>query len=508
MPVQVFEEPAPGSNEAASETQVVLQNDLIRAVFFPNQGTVSLFDRDEQFFCNLYWGVDGPAPATHLIHEAEDGSIAAVFLQSIDMHRGLAWTSCWTLGQDATISLEVKFQNRRHKSTNDRLQLVVEAETSQMAGMNTIQSGHTKSALNISWSNPLYQGQLQGNQLTATRPLVPLGGFRVEEVQAKLSLFTKISACQAGSKQVAGAVENGLVAFQAASALEGKVFLQTSSGQTLESPLSLTAGESIEQDVSALGEIHSWMIRSNEGQVILEYPSVPPKQIDPIILSRTAEFSDVLDSHLQPVGDIWPWTLVHGFESMAYRQLAILQIKNQEWGKAIELIDKALSYNAEDPLLWWLRAAVERHSGSQDPDSASLTNGHVLAPLEPILKVEAFLAQQNLTKDANPLLKNLSTREDAVIECALLLYQAGFLSDLSSFLDEMLRHQESARWRVWLAWIIYSDTRMKATAAEHLVKASKSGLDSEQLIPLEKVMIQKLAYAFPEISLLQNPKDH
>jgi hypothetical protein len=159
--------------------------------------------------------------------------------------------------------------------------------------------------------------------------------------------------------------------------------------------------------------------------------------------------------------------------------------------------EQAVNYNAEDHLAWHLMAACDRWLG-QEADGSALANAHYLAPMEPILRAEAFLAQPNAgAKEANPLLAPLREAPDEFLEAACRLIELGRLDDAQRFLDETLRHEDLPMARYLLAYVYLRGSRMAVEAAEHVAAAGRSPLEAAPWRAVERRAIIALAERFP-----------
>ena len=177
---------------------------------------------------------------------------------------------------------------------------------------------------------------------------------------------------------------------------------------------------------------------------------------------------------------------------------AIDAARAQDWTTADEAVDDALVTSGDDVLLWWAKAAIARHAGKDD--DTSLPNAHYLSPMEPMLRVEAFLQQdQAQSAEANPLLAPVAANPMVARDCLGRLAMWGMSASFARVADDILRAADDAVVRYLLAWSLARNTRMLATAAEHMAAAAK--LVSESVYPLsglEHTALKELAVHFPE----------
>lgn len=180
----------------------------------------------------------------------------------------------------------------------------------------------------------------------------------------------------------------------------------------------------------------------------------------------------------------------------AYVGLAMQACRKGDWEAAIPLLDEALGVNAEDPLTWWLKAAVMRHQGVSN--ESELLNSHYLAPFEPMLRAESYLASPGETKAPSTLLAPMMEDPDAVVEVAVQLHDAGLREDLSKWADECFRHREIPMIRYLLADALLTNSRMRAEAASHVMAVAKAPINPPYpWRRVEREVLARLRRAFP-----------
>jgi hypothetical protein len=158
---------------------------------------------------------------------------------------------------------------------------------------------------------------------------------------------------------------------------------------------------------------------------------------------------------------------------LAYAYLAFRELAQQEWNKADAFLEQALLYNGDAPNLWWAKALAQRRK-IEESENVELLNAHYLAPLDPALRAEAFLAQPlSIGKEPSPLLDSLDDTPEAFVDVACRLIEVGQLDDASRWLDEALRRHDLAMLRYLMAYCLLVGTRMDADAADHVAMASK-----------------------------------
>jgi hypothetical protein len=281
-----------------------------------------------------------------------------------------------------------------------------------------------------------------------------------------------------------------------------KVFLLTPDNQTLEASADLSPAKLTEFDLGALtGAPVAIQIRTFEKTPVLTgelsgaaakstriAPYVPPTFPEELLtapeepeLARLAQFPG-----LQHVG-----LLLRAAKLQAKEQLT----------DAARLVDEALDFNAQDALLWWQKAALERLNGLED--EVSQPNAYFLSPMEPMLRAEGFLMQSEQPKEPNPLLAPLADFPEAFAHVALVLVEAGMWADAVRWLDEALRHVKTQRLLLLMAALQTRNPALKFEASRHLAEAESLGIEPPLPVsPLEIEFLKALHAQFPESILL------
>ncbi len=181
----------------------------------------------------------------------------------------------------------------------------------------------------------------------------------------------------------------------------------------------------------------------------------------------------------------------------AFVGLALVASRSGDYENAASFLDDALGVNAEDAVAWWLKAAMLRHLGQQNENE--LLNAHFLAPFEPLLRAESYLASPSQEKAPSTLIQPMMQDPDAVIEVAANLHEAGLMNDLSKWVDECLRHREIPMLRYFLADALLNNSRMRTEAAGHVMAVAQTPINPPypwRRVELE--VLSRLAVAFPD----------
>jgi hypothetical protein len=191
-----------------------------------------------------------------------------------------------------------------------------------------------------------------------------------------------------------------------------------------------------------------------------------------------------------------------GWQSASLILEAIAARKGGDPKASDQKLEAALLTNSEDHLGWWLKGLVRRLGSLEDPEEerTEILNAHFLAPREPLLRAEGFLAQsQEMGGEPNPMVGPLAAHPDAALEVIGAYLCLGLYDQATRIGDEILRHGENAMVRYLLAWSLLTGSRMTAEAAEQVAAAGSKPLAPPfPWRPLETRAIKELAERFPE----------
>lgn len=306
-----------------------------------------------------------------------------------------------------------------------------------------------------------------------------------------------------------------------------KVFLQTSDGQTLETNADLDPTSVFRANLPK--DARSVSVRDRDKRELLSFDiGAPVEEQEDVPYSFVGEALDSAANHVlqgRPPSSIDEQILtdssqVHSKEPvienphalpMHLRGIAHLTAAKQaiargELRAAEASLGDALSTLADDPLTWWLKAVVQRLIGEAEEDRPELLNAHFLSPMEPALRAESYLSQdQAQGSEPNPILKPLVADPDALHECVHLLVEAGLFGEASRLIDEAQRHKEHPLLRYMLAWCLLRGTRMAAEASEQVRKAGEAEIEPPfPWRPFELRAVKDLSTEFPDDVRLQS----
>lgn len=192
-----------------------------------------------------------------------------------------------------------------------------------------------------------------------------------------------------------------------------------------------------------------------------------------------------------------------GSQAGAYAQLAAQAFGEEDFAGAADHLESALLYAGDHPLLWWMRALAQRMAGT-DPEEA-LLNAHYLAPLEPCLRAESFLASNHQTSEPSMILDPLNNYPDALVEPAAWLVTLNLPGPAHAWIDEALRHRELPALRYFLGQLHLKYSGMRFEAAEQLARAAKAPINPPYpWRDAEADAIRNLAATFPNDARLKD----
>ena len=326
---------------------------------------------------------------------------------------------------------------------------------------------------------------------------------QVDVWHAVLTPFSDFDALPSVSGDVAASFDATRVQVQAVEPFpRARVLLGLSDGQTLEAPADLYPEHVLVIPLEGLTAAPVALAVQDEGRNDrLRMTVSPPKS-----LPKGAPAPTGLPD--PDVASLDERELRRILFSPAYRALAHLEtghrfLASGEYAAADEALESALLYNGDDPLNWWTKAMARRLAGAEE-EGPERANAHYLAPLEPVLRAEAFLAQSsNQGKEPNSLVTPLAEKPEALIEVACLLLEIGVRAEASRWIDEALRHRDLPMLRYLLAHSLLSGSRMDAEAAVQVAAAAR--LPFEPPYPwreIERNALKELSARFPDDSRL------
>ncbi len=171
------------------------------------------------------------------------------------------------------------------------------------------------------------------------------------------------------------------------------------------------------------------------------------------------------------------------YRGLAFYLLGLCAMRRGELERADDLFAEALLYNAGDVKAWMMRAVVLRLRGELEEAAQVRLQVHLLAPMEPLLRTEAFLSTPD-TPEAEPinLLRPLTAQPCAFEEVACDYLNAGCANDAIRILEAPSRlGLADTALRHYLLALAYARKGLPAQAVEHALLARRA--DCEYLFP-------------------------
>ncbi len=252
---------------------------------------------------------------------------------------------------------------------------------------------------------------------------------------------------------------------------DARLFLRTESGETLEAPAPVGPERALVLPLGGVRPVAA-VLRSAEGIDLAAPPELSPPT-EPSPPEPTVAWSDLTLADLARLA-----------RSPATRHLAALERARRaalegDDGAADAALDDALLWNADDPLLWWTKAALQRRL---DPsrDRAEWLNARFLRPLEPLVAAEALLAQEPEGPEGdNPLMRLVAGREAVAAGCVAAYAEAGHVRDATALAARILAVRDWRRVRLLAAGLYLVHTRMAVQASEHRSAALRAERETD-----------------------------
>jgi hypothetical protein len=441
---------------------------------------------------------------------AEDDAPASIWLGEVVVGRPLSWTMRISLPADrAELEIETRIFNRSLEVVECAPRLV--AQLGGGSGHHADEDGaiydserdvglalHADEGVTggvevaggaLSWFRHAGKGRLAPRQLDSwTVKLTPFGG---------------LGGLRGLSSEGVAHVEGDELRLQVVERKPGhKVVLLLADGQTLEAPADIYPETPLKLSLQGLPS-PPWVIVLRDPAKVdvlrldLQSPSEarqswrvdePDFELEyPHALNMAPERLSRLELH-QP------------YKPLALTAAAMGSLGTGHYAAAAEKLEQALLHNGEDHLAWWAKAVAHRLVGEDEEERPELLNAHFLAPLEPALRAESFLAQpQSQGKEPNPIVAPLAASPDELLEVAHLLLEHGLMQEAARWIDESLRHVDIPLMRYLLAYGYLTRSRMETEAAEQVSAAARAPIAPPYpWRRLEREAVRLLAQRFPQ----------
>lgn len=323
-----------------------------------------------------------------------------------------------------------------------------------------------------------------------TRFLAPR---QLDAWKARIYPYAGVENLRAANSQLAVGWDRKLLTLSASEEiLNAKVVVLTDKDATLEVPVDLRPEHFAEIPLDSLADqvVELVVLDARKNELIrANQLGTPLKQ------QREAQDSAPLELDR---ADLQQATFEVEHRHLAHLLIGYRQIGEKEYVRAAQAFEQSLLFNAEDHLTWWMKSLAERLAGGEEDERPEILNAHFLAPLEPALRAESYLASPSQVKEKAAVLSPLEPFPEHFIEVVCLLLEAGLLEETAKWIDEALRHADLPMLRYLLAYAYLKGSRMEVQAAEQLQMAVSPG--AQPPYPwrdMEREALQFLAKKFP-----------
>ena len=526
---------ASGEQEMRTFRTIILENPYLRLTLLPGMGgrVISLFDkrtgveilrrhpmiepqdggpRGAYVREGLQISLDGHERlnalgnvSTHFEHPEDEDSDATVWIGETCTGSGLSFHLRISLPPDrAELRLEARVFNRWLISQEYDGGLSIYLGDGNFDGTSFYSTDRDCGLALFSGGQPFDGGSFYDGVLTFCRLAHPnnLAPRQVDSWSVSLVPLSGLGNCLGASLAGAANVADSTLKVQVSEQRLGhKLLMLTEDGQTLEAVVDLYPENVMEIPLGSLKPVEVVLRDPGKQEVLrvgsrLQVHQVPPSDVR-TILNTVSIGTESSERDLQRA------TFDVSSRHLAHTLLGLRALSEKRFGDAGSAFEQALGFNAEDPLLWWGKAMASR---LDDVDNqAELLNAHYLAPLEPALRAESFLAQPvSLDPEPNRLLVALEENPEEFIEVACLLIEAGLFDQASRWIDEAMRHRDLPMLRYLMAFCLLVATKLSTEAYDHVRIAGKSPVAPPfPYRSVERKAIDALRQAFPDDRNLQ-----
>lgn len=450
--------------------------------------------------------------------ENQDGPVAVIVAGLTS--DGLDWSACYSLESNSReLAIECTAHNRSVSPIRAGFGFNVDSRQSSVSkgdGFLVTQQENRATALVAHWNECVSMlpitGSLESDAVTTYSSATVFGPRQTRNWKMKLCLLDQPLALEA--------IRNGLIVGTEGVKLridctenqaECNVFVLDADGQSWESPL--VANENDPFLATFPAEIRGVVIKNKESEWLRwekgqrSQASSQSSEIENAMLRAWDSKGESAESHILRAiaADETIGYTPFGLEGVVALSRAMKFTRNQNWAMALSEIDQAINFRADDPLLWWLRSAVERNMNDIEGERTSLLNAQYLAPMEPMLRVEAFLSTPIASSPGpSPLLKPIANDPDALLDAISILWDCGFFVDTARLMKDCLEIKETPLVRYMYAYGLIHFAHLKTEAAEQVARVS-----GERISPpfpnrkWERIAIEDLRIQFKDDQRLQ-----
>jgi tetratricopeptide (TPR) repeat protein len=506
---------------------IIIENPYLRATIVPELGgrVLRLFDKrtgldvlgdetslkvsggQQDVLANAWlpYGLgSGLGPVDYQVLEAaEEGDSGGIVVRTHDTH------IAWSLPPDrAELQVEVRNLNRsfNFSGAGFELPLWVGGLKSFFHGGLSIYAEGSGSGLVLETGRSSGVSLASPNSVILKSSTKRLGPRQLDRWSCSVVPISGFDTLTAANKEVALSLDEGRIKMQVSERRLGhKILLLTADGQTLEAPADLHPEQMLELETGLTAAPRGVVVLDPERNEVFryeqdkEYQQAPEATEEPLKGGRLAEYERGIEQLMRgqdPVENLTRSSAEMAVKSASLSSLGVHSLRNKNYPEAVELFENALLYNSEDHLTWWMKAMAHRLAGEEE--TGELLNAHFLAPLEPVLRAESFLRQNEPVDGPSPMVAPMADDPDAMVEVACWIYVCGNFADLSRWNYEVQKHRHVPMVRYIYAAALLEQSAMKAEAAQEVHTASKAPINPPYpWRATERRVLMRLLEAFP-----------
>jgi hypothetical protein len=340
-------------------------------------------------------------------------------------------------------------------------------------------------------------GDAEASWLIRKPPKGLLAPRQTDHWRFSVTPVSGLASPQAVSKSGAMEVSAASVRVQSTVRMAGStLFLHIADGSTMEAKVDLQPEQIRHVELpEETGMPKQVLLRGRGGEDLLHWPT--RGQLPKELINAREKGGPGLDLLSEPV--LERLLLDVGRRPAASLAMAHLSIQRNDKESADDSLEDALLFNGDDPLAWWLKASISRDRSSGD-EALELPNAHFLAPMEPLLRAEAFLSQPlDPSFEPSALVRSIAGNPEYLVECACRLLEAGLRQDAARWIQESLRHRDLTMLRLLSAWNLMHAAYLKSEAAIQVQTVDSKGIGPPYpWRTIEGQALKDLSIAFPQ----------
>ena len=502
-----------GAVEVRRVEGIVLENEFVVATFVPALGgrLLSLVDKATSIDCLSGLSTDSadvPGSPCGGLEITLDGQRRAnafgpvraavteegLRLSEVGARGGIGIDVLARLGEGAELVLDLRFHNRTRQAVawnpgvrwGEQLHVQNTASGPQVSAV----AGQIGFVVAASGAVLRHIGPTAATLFQDPRPLAPR--WR-DSFSLSIVPFSPVGQAMRVTSIAAVSMTESELVIQPRRRMAGaKLVLQTSAGRTLEAPADLLPTVTLRYTFAELGGVpNAFAILDADRVERFRFPVAAGSPEMPAAVNPYPDLSaaDLSQLEREPAYRYWVANL--------RTQVAFVAA---DYAAALREVETALLYNAEDHLAWIEKAIAARHLAESTPDAPELPNAHYLAPLEPLLRAEGFLAQPGL--DARTFLAPLADQPQELVDVACFYLDLGLLDDAAFFIDAALAVTDVPMLRYLYAYACLLTGRMATEAAASIARVDVVAPPYPWRI-IERSALRELRQRFPENQILE-----